>query len=63
VWTQSQYRRQGIATKMIRMLLEKLPGQHVYLFTDEFPEFYGKLGFIRQGIGMGTVVGRWLRNE
>jgi predicted GNAT family acetyltransferase len=62
VWTQSEYRRQGIATKMIMILLEKLPGQHVYLFTDDFPDFYEKLGFVRQGIGMGRVVGTWLRN-
>jgi predicted GNAT family acetyltransferase len=62
VWTHSGYRRRGIATKMIRMLLEKLDGQHVYLFTDDFPQFYEKLGFIRQGVGMGIVVGTWLRH-
>jgi predicted GNAT family acetyltransferase len=62
VWTHSGYRRRGIASKMIRMLLEKLDGQHVYLFTDDFPEFYEKLGFKRQGVGMGMVVGTWLRH-
>src|SRR5689334_1342574 len=28
VWTASAYRRQGIATAMIRALIERVPGQH-----------------------------------
>lgn len=60
VWTHSNYRRQGIARHMIARLLEEVPGQHVYLFTDDAPEFYRKLGFVERGIGMETVVGRWL---
>lgn len=63
VWTLSAYRRQGIATTMIQKLLHRLKGQHIYLFTDDVPELYTKLGFIEQPIGMGQVVGTWLVNE
>jgi threonine dehydratase len=61
VWTLSTYRRHGIARRMIELALEQAPGQHVYLFTDDAAEFYAKLGFRPQGIGMGLVVGRWLQ--
>jgi len=61
VWTYTPYRQQGIARRMIQDLLDKLPGQHVYLFTD-IPEFYYKIGFKERGIGMERVVGRWLVN-
>ncbi len=60
VWTLTAYRRQGIARAMMQILLDKLKGQHVYLFTDDVTEFYKKLGFTEQHIGMGKVVGRWL---
>ena len=60
VWTHSAHRRQGIATRMMEMALEKLPGQHVYLFTDEYADFYAKLGFKVWETGMGKVVGKWL---
>jgi predicted GNAT family acetyltransferase len=63
VWTLSDYRKQGIASRMMNTLLELLPGQHVYLFTDDSVEFYEKLGFEKQDIGMGQVVGDWLKNE
>lgn len=63
VWTLSAYRRQGIATTMIQKLLSRLKGQHVYLFTDDVPELYAKLGFVEQPIGMGQVIGTWLVNE
>lgn len=63
IWTLSAYRRQGIATKMIQNLLRRLKGQHVYLFTDDVPELYVKLGFTPQPIGMGQVIGTWLVNE
>ena len=63
VWTLSKYRRQGIATTMMKILLSQLKGQHVYLFTDDVPELYAKLGFVEQPIGMGQVIGRWLVNE
>ena len=60
VWTLSAFRRQGIGRAMINGLLEKLAGQHVYLFTDDAVEFYHKLGFREQGIGLSLVVGQWL---
>lgn len=63
VWTLTAYRRQGIARTMMQILLEKLKGQHVYLFTDDVPEFYKKIGFTEQPIGMSQVIGRWLVNE
>ena len=63
VWTLSAYRRQGVARAMIDSLLAKLPGQHVYLFTDDVPEVYAKLGFETRGVGMEKVVGEWLVNE
>lgn len=63
VWTLSAYRRQGIAKTMMQTLLGRLKGQHVYLFTDDVPELYAKLGFVEQPIGMGQVIGTWLVNE
>ena len=61
VWTHSAYRRRGIARRMMERLLEQLPGQHVYLFTDDAEEFYRKLGFHRDGTGLALVVGEWLQ--
>jgi predicted GNAT family acetyltransferase len=64
VWTYSPYRKQGIASQMMKHLMEKLPGQHVYLFTDEETvPFYHQLGFKEQETGLGRVVGEWLKNE
>ena len=63
VWTLSAYRRRGVATAVMRRLLEMLPGQHVYLFTDDAVEFYRSLGFEPQGTGLGLIVGEWLKNE
>jgi ribosomal protein S18 acetylase RimI-like enzyme len=63
VWTHSALRRQGIGRKMMETLLAQLPGQHVYLFTDDAVEFYRQLGFKEWGIGLGRVVGQWLDNE
>ncbi|MEC4814183.1 MAG: GNAT family N-acetyltransferase [Scytonema sp. PMC 1069.18] len=63
VWTLSAYRCQGIARTMMQILLDKLKGQHVYLFTDDAPEFYRKMGFTEQPIGMSRVIGKWLVNE
>jgi predicted GNAT family acetyltransferase len=63
VWTHSAYRRRGVATRMLDLLLEPLQGQHVYLFTDDAQELYRKLGFAPQAIGMGRVVGEWLKGR
>jgi ribosomal protein S18 acetylase RimI-like enzyme len=62
-WTHSAYRRQGIGRKMMEELLAELPGQHVYLFTDDDAvPFYHALGFKKQGIGLARVIGQWLDN-
>jgi ribosomal protein S18 acetylase RimI-like enzyme len=63
VWTLNSFRRQGIGRRMMEELLVELPGQHVYLFTDDAIEFYHALGFREQGIGLARVVGQWLDNK
>jgi len=63
VWTLTKYRRRGIASTMMKMLLAKLEGQHVYLFTDDAIKFYEQLSFKPQPIGLGKVVGQWLRGN
>lgn len=63
VWTYTPFREQGIAKKMIEIALGRLPGQHVYLFTDTAQGLYAKCGFELQGVGMGRVVGQWLHNS
>ena len=45
------------------MLLAAVPGQHVYLQTDDAFGFYKKLGFVEQPKGMRSVVGEYLQNE
>ena len=60
VWTHSDYRRRGIATRMMNLLADRLPGQHIYLFTDAAEKFYHSLGYRRQGVGMSIVSGQWL---
>ena len=48
---------------MIETLLERLPGQHIYLQTDDDTiEFYKKLGFTERPTGMQIVIGQWLVN-
>ena len=63
VWTYSPFRHQGIGSKMVRMLLRKLQGQHVYLFTDDGIDFYKQLGFVEQPFGLSQVIGKWLIKE
>lgn len=60
VWTHSDYRRRGIAKRLMRLLADGLEGQHIYLFTDDAEAFYRSLGYHRQGVGMSIVVGKWL---
>ena len=62
IWTYTPYRKRGIAREMLTRLLAPLQGQHVYLFTDDAIPFYEKLGFKRQDIGLGKMVGQWLVN-
>ena len=52
----------SIAKRMIDIGLSRLPGYHVYLFTDDAKGLYETCGFEVQGIGMGRVVGDWLVN-
>ena len=49
VWTMSSYRRQGIASAMMRELLTHVPGQHVGLQTDDGQALYESLGFEQVG--------------
>jgi len=62
VWTASAYRRRGIASAMIRHLLEQVPGHHVGLQTDNGQDFYASLGFNPQPEFWSIVVGSWLDN-
>jgi predicted GNAT family acetyltransferase len=63
VWTHSAYRRQGIASAMVRQLMAQVPGQHIGLQTDEAEAFYAKLGYAHQPVFMSAVSGAWLDNE
>jgi ribosomal protein S18 acetylase RimI-like enzyme len=63
VWTASSYRRRGIASGMVRHLLDEVPGQHVGLQTDDRQDFYASLGFEPQPEFLSLVVGTWLDND
>ncbi len=63
VWTASSHRRRGIASAMIRRLLDEVPGQHVGLQTDDMQAFYESLGFGPQPEFLSRVSGTWLDNE
>jgi predicted GNAT family acetyltransferase len=63
VWTQTAYRRRGIASAMIGLLLERVPGQHVGLQTSDAHAFYAGLGFSEQPEFWSLVVGSWLDND
>jgi predicted GNAT family acetyltransferase len=63
VWTQSAYRRQGIASAMVRLLVDAVPGQHVGLQTDDAQELYASLGFRPQPEFWSLVSGHWLDND
>jgi hypothetical protein len=59
----SAYRRQGIASRMLRLLLDQVPGQHVGLQTGDMQAFYASLGFVHQPEFWSLVVGEWLDND
>jgi ribosomal protein S18 acetylase RimI-like enzyme len=63
VWTASSHRRQGIATRMVELLVAAVPGQHVGLQTDDAQTLYRSLGFRPQPEFMSRVSGTWLENE
>jgi hypothetical protein len=64
VWTDSAFRRQGVARTMMNLLLDQLPGQHVFLWTDEATDFYKSIGMHECNcVGFEVVSGEWLVNE
>ncbi len=63
VWTQSDYREQGIATEMMTLIIDACPGQHIYLFTDDAVDFYKRLGFRERPVGLEVISGEWLQNS
>ena len=63
VWTHSAYRRRGIASEMMRRLIDAVPGQHIGLQTDDAQALYRSLGFRPQPEFLSLVSGRWLDNE
>jgi len=63
VWTSAEHRRQGIASRLVRDLINRAPGQHIGLQTGDGIGFYRSLGFATQPVFMSLVVGRWLDNE
>jgi len=63
VWTSSPWRRQGIASALVRLLVEQVPGQHVGLQTDDGRDFYASLGFRPQPEFWSAVSGTWLDND
>ena len=62
VWTLSNYRRRGIATQMMAILVSDFEGQHVHTFSD-LPAVYESMGFKRQDISLSKVIGDWLQND
>jgi predicted GNAT family acetyltransferase len=63
VWTHSAYRRRRIASTLMGMLAEQVPGQHIGLQTDDAQALYRSLGYKPQPEFWSTVVGRWLDND
>jgi predicted GNAT family acetyltransferase len=63
VWTQSSFRDQGIASTMMKLIIDAAAGQHVYLQTDSARRFYEKLGFKPQPEGMFLISGNWLNRS
>jgi predicted GNAT family acetyltransferase len=63
VWTSSTYRRQGIGSTMVKLLMERVPGQHIGLQTDDAEAFYASLGYRPQAAFMSAISGTWLAND
>jgi ribosomal protein S18 acetylase RimI-like enzyme len=63
VWTASAYRRRGIASELMRRLVDAVPGQHIGLQTDDAQAFYESLGFRPQPEFWSIMSGTWLDNE
>jgi GNAT superfamily N-acetyltransferase len=64
VWTESAYRRQGIAREMLAILESRAAGQHVSLWTDDMQAFYEACDYRVNPANTlyEKVVGRWLDN-
>ena len=63
VWTASSHRRQGIASELMQLLIDAVPGQHVGLQTDDAQGLYQSLGFERQPEFWSRMSGKWLDND
>ncbi len=63
VWTHSSHRRQGVATGMLRLLIDAVPGQHIGLQTRDAQALYESLGFRPQPEFWSLVSGAWLDND
>jgi ribosomal protein S18 acetylase RimI-like enzyme len=63
VWTASAYRRRGIASGLMRRLIDAVPGQHIGLQTDDAQAFYESLGFQPQPEFWSITSGTWLDND
>ncbi len=63
VWTHSGFRRRGIGRKMMSMLVASVPGQHIFLQSDDAVGFYEKLGFRKQPESLSIISGTYLQNE
>ena len=63
VWTHSAYRRRGIASTLMRMLADAVPGQHIGLQTDDAQELYRSLGYQPQPEFWSRISGTWLDND
>jgi len=62
VWTKSSHRRRGIARAMLGILEARLPGQHVYLFSDDRADVYRACGYHERPTGLEKVIGTWLQS-
>ena len=62
VWTKSSHRRKGVASAMVRDLVDAVPGQHIGLQTDHAQAFYATLGFAPQPEFWARISGAWLAN-
>jgi predicted GNAT family acetyltransferase len=63
VWTATPYRRRGIASALVRLLVDQAPGQHVGLQTEDAQALYSSLGFRPQPEFWSAISGRWLDND
>ena len=63
VWTATAYRRQGVGSAMVRLLMEQVLGQHIGLQTDDAEAFYASLGYRPQPAFMSAISGTWLAND